>query len=111
MFIVILSIAMASSLILGGWLFRPANLMPKMSKLDPIKGIKRIVSLRSVVELVKSSLKVTVIFTILYLYLNNHLQPLLGMQRLGIEQGSIQIMNILFDGLILMYRFIGVWAD
>lgn len=102
MFIVILSIAMASSLILGGWLFRPASLMPKMSKLDPIKGIKRIVSLRSVVELVKSSLKVTVIFTILYLYLNNHLQPLLGMQRLGIEQGSIQIMNILFDGLILM---------
>lgn len=102
LFIVIIVVAVASALILGGWMFRPANVMPKLSKLNPLSGIKRMFSSRSVVELLKSTFKVTVIFALLYAYLNNHLQPLLGMQRLSLEQGVVKVMMILFDGLLLM---------
>lgn len=102
MFVVIIAVTVASSLVLGGWMFRPANALPKLSKLNPLSGIKRMFSSRSAVELLKSSLKVTVIFGVLYGYLDNHLQPLLGMQLLSIEQGAVQVMTILFDGLLLM---------
>ncbi|OAJ93975.1 flagellar biosynthesis protein FlhB [Vibrio bivalvicida] len=102
MFVVIIGVTVASTLILGGWMFRPANAMPKMSKLNPLSGIKRMFSTRSVVELIKSTLKVAVIFGFLYSYLDNHLQPLLGMQRLSLEQGVVKVMAILFDGLLLM---------
>ncbi|WP_050924976.1 flagellar biosynthesis protein FlhB, partial [Vibrio harveyi] len=102
LFTVIIIVTCGSSLVLGGWMFRPANVMPKLSKLNPISGIKRIFSTRSVVELLKSTFKVLVIFGILYGYLDNHLQPLLGMQNLPLSQGFSLIMSILFEGLLLM---------
>ncbi|MFW7523245.1 flagellar biosynthesis protein FlhB [Vibrio ostreicida] len=102
MFVVIIVVTLASTMVLGGWLFRPESAFPKLSKLNPLNGIKRIFSTRSLVELLKSTLKVAVIFSVLYAYLNNHLQPLLGMQRLSLEQGVVNVMMILFDGLLMM---------
>lgn len=102
LFIVIIAVTMAGSMLLGGWMFRPANVQPKLSKLNPITGIGRIFSSRSVVELIKSSLKVSVIFALLYGYMDNHLQPLIGIQRLPLNEGFVLIMQILFDGLLLM---------
>ncbi|CAH1561208.1 flagellar biosynthesis protein FlhB [Vibrio rotiferianus] len=102
MFAVIIIVTVASTLVLGGWMFRPANTLPKLSKLNPLSGIKRMFSTRSLVELIKSTLKVTVIFAVLYGYLDNHLQPLLGMQSLPLNQGVTMIMSILFEGLLLM---------
>lgn len=102
LFIVIIVVTLAGSMILGGWMFRPANVQPKLSKLNPISGIGRIFSSRSVVELIKSSLKVSVIFALLYGYMDNHLQPLIGIQRLPLNEGFVLIMQILFDGLLLM---------
>lgn len=102
MFVVIMVVTVASSMLLGGWLFRPANMMPKLSKLNPLSGIKRMFSTRSVAELIKSTLKVTVIFGLLYNYLNNHLQPLIGMQNLPLTDGVSLIMTILYDGLLMM---------
>ncbi|MDF2152616.1 flagellar biosynthesis protein FlhB [Vibrio sp. CAU 1672] len=102
LFTVIVIVTFASSMVLGGWMFRPANLLPKLSKLNPLSGIKRMFSTRSLVELVKSTLKIGVIFGLLYGYLSNHLQPLLGMQSLPLSQGVTMIMTILFEGLLLM---------
>ncbi|NIY83661.1 flagellar biosynthesis protein FlhB [Vibrio hepatarius] len=102
MFAVIIITTIGSSMVLGGWMFRLANMSPKLSKLNPINGIKRVFSTRSLVELLKSTLKVMIIFGVLYGYLDSHLQPLLGMQRLPLPQGAILIISILFEGLLLM---------
>ncbi|MCG7490981.1 flagellar type III secretion system protein FlhB [Vibrio sp. Of14-4] len=102
LFVVIILVTLASTMVLGGWMFRMANTLPKLSKLNPVTGIKRMFSSRSLVELIKSFIKVLVIFSILYAYLSNHLQPLLGMQRLPLTQGIVNVMQILFDGLLLM---------
>ncbi|MCG6468455.1 flagellar biosynthesis protein FlhB [Vibrio parahaemolyticus] len=98
----IVMVACGSGMVLGGWMCRPGNMLPKLSKLNPLSGIKRIFSTRSLVELVKSTIKVTVIFGILYGYLDNHLQPLLGIQNLPLNQGFSMVMSILFEGLLLM---------
>ncbi|WP_318433093.1 flagellar biosynthesis protein FlhB [Photobacterium leiognathi] len=102
LFALIFITAIASSLLLGGWLFYPAGVLPKLSKIDPIAGIKRMFSTRSLVELLKSTLKVCVIFLLLYLYLDANLSRLLGMQNLPLKQGVSLIMTILFHGILLM---------
>ncbi|KAB0302299.1 flagellar type III secretion system protein FlhB [Vibrio fortis] len=102
LFTVIIIVTFGSTMALGGWIFRPANIMPKFRKINPISGIKRIFSTRSIVELIKSTVKVLVIFGILYGYLDNHLQSLLGMQTLPLNQGVTLIMSILFEGVLLM---------
>ncbi|MGV2989755.1 flagellar biosynthesis protein FlhB [Vibrio sp. E150_011] len=102
MFVVIVIVAVASSLLLGGWIFRPANIQPKLSKISPLAGLKRMFSTRSIAELLKSTFKVAIIFALLYSYLNSNIQNLLGMQQLTLNQGVTLIMSILFEGLLLM---------
>ncbi|PSV26232.1 MULTISPECIES: flagellar biosynthesis protein FlhB [unclassified Photobacterium] len=102
LFGLILITTIASSLLIGGWLFYPAGVLPKLSKIDPIAGIKRMFSTRSLVELLKSTLKVCVIFLLLYLYLDANLSRLLGMQNLPLKQGVSLILTILFHGILLM---------
>ncbi len=102
LFALIVIAAIAGSILLGGWLFRPANMLPKLSKLNPLSGIKRMFSTRSLVELIKSIVKVSVICAVLYGYMDNHLQPLLAMQRLPLREGVYLVMEILFNGLLLM---------
>ncbi|NLS13710.1 flagellar biosynthesis protein FlhB [Vibrio sp. SM6] len=102
MFIIIGVAAILSTMMVGGWLFRPASALPDLTKLSPLKGIKRLFSTRSLAELVKSSLKVMVIFALLYLFLTSRSQPLLGMQNLPFEQGVVEVLRLLFEGLLLM---------
>lgn len=49
-----------------GFLFRPEALKPDITRLSPLKGIKRIVSLNNLIELLKTIAKITVFGLILY---------------------------------------------
>jgi len=60
-----------------GFVFSWEAVQPKLSKIDPIKGMKRLFSLRSLVELVKSLLKITVVGIIAYLMIARELPGLL----------------------------------
>jgi len=48
------------------FLFSKDSLKPKLSKLSPLKGIKKIISIRSVVELLKSIIKALIIGTVIF---------------------------------------------
>ena len=46
--------ALLAPMTLGGWAFSFEALQPKLSKLDPIKGLKRVFSAKGLMELLKS---------------------------------------------------------
>jgi len=54
-----------------GFLFAPEAIKPDLKKLDPLKGFKRIYSIRAIVELLKSILKIVIVggvtFAVLWL--------------------------------------------
>jgi flagellar biosynthetic protein FlhB len=56
-FAVMIAVAVLSSVALGGFNISFEALQPKLSKLDPIKGMKRVFSARGLMELVKSLAK------------------------------------------------------
>ncbi|NOQ47154.1 MAG: flagellar biosynthesis protein FlhB [Desulfobulbaceae bacterium] len=58
LFAVVLVVGFLSTVMQIGWLFTTQPLTPDLTKLDPIKGMARFVSKRSLVEIVKSILKV-----------------------------------------------------
>ncbi len=68
-----------------GFLFSSEALAPKWTKLNPLSGIKRMFSLRSLVELVKSILKILFVGTVAYLMLRKELEliPSLTHQSVG----------------------------
>lgn len=95
-----------------GWLVTTEPLKPKLEKLDPIKGLKRIFSMRSIVELLKSILKIgfvgTVAFIILWVNIEKVLQtalkpiedtlPLVGL--LTVQMGIAAACSLLILGLL-----------
>jgi flagellar biosynthetic protein FlhB len=62
----VLVVGFFSSFVQIGWLVTGKPLVPDMSKLDPIKGAARFVSKRSLVELLKSLVKVGVVGYVAY---------------------------------------------
>jgi flagellar biosynthetic protein FlhB len=67
----IVIVSLASNIAQVGFKISPEALTPKFSKLNPGKGIKRIFSSRSVVEIVKTLLKFFVISFFTYLILSD----------------------------------------
>lgn len=69
--VIALIAAVAANFIQFGFLFSTEPIQPKLEKLNPIKGFKRIFSLRAIVEFFKSSLKIIcvgfVVFSVLWL--------------------------------------------
>lgn len=79
---VMVAVAIAAPLALGGWVFSWEAVAPKLEKLDPVKGIARIFSLHGLSELIKALLKIVLIFGVAILLSRHFLGELVG---LGIE--------------------------
>ncbi len=70
LFAVLFFAVSASTLMLGGFLFSTKAFAPKISRLDPIAGIKRMFSMKSLVELVKAIAKFLLVLSVALLILN-----------------------------------------
>ena len=78
-------LGLAANIVQVGFKFSNEAISPKLSKLSPISGIKRLVSLKALVELAKSILKLLFIGTIAYILVKGELAsfPLLVHQEVG----------------------------
>jgi len=59
-------IAIASSLMMGGFIFSMKAVEPKLSRLSPIQGLKKIFGTKALIELLKAVAKFSLIGTTLY---------------------------------------------
>ncbi len=75
-FIVAIIVAFVCEVAQVRWKITPKTLEPKFSKLDPISGFKRIFSVDSVVELIKSIAKIGLIGYVVYDYISDKLNTL-----------------------------------
>lgn len=73
------------SIALGGLNFSWDPVTPKLSKMSPIAGLKRMFSVQSLVELLKSIAKVTLVGVVAVVVLNHFLQETLGLTFQSIE--------------------------
>jgi len=73
--------ALAAPMALGGWNFSTENLMPKLEKLDPMKGLARMMSVQALVEVVKSVLKILLIGFVTTALLMSYFDELVSLGR------------------------------
>lgn len=60
---VLLVAAIAGPIALGGWNYSPKALLPKLDRLSPLAGLKRMFGVKSLIELLKAWAKVIVLAT------------------------------------------------
>lgn len=75
--------------------FKP--LRPKFSKLNPIKGIKNLFSLKKVVELVKNLIKITILIVLLYNIVRGDLIPVAQMFYMPTLNAAAYTLTLVFD--------------
>ena len=78
-FSVLVFAALVGPTLLGGFLFSSKSLQPKWNRLDPVAGIKRMFSVRSLVELAKGIAKVAVVMGVAYVLLLSMRESLLNL--------------------------------
>lgn len=86
----------------GGWVWSMKPLMPDVSRINPLKGIGQLFTLRKLVDVVKMCLATAVLGVIAYLFLSEHL---LGMAALAMQPSPMalqQMLSWLAQGLGLM---------
>jgi flagellar biosynthetic protein FlhB len=80
-----------------GWTisFEPFKL--DFGRLNPISGMKKIVSLRSLVELLKGLLKASLFCVVIYVALRSKLPTAVHAMQFPMEQGALHLWDLLWD--------------
>ena len=84
-------VAFVTNVIQVKWKPTTKPLQPKFNKLNPVSGFKRIFSVNSLMELVKSLLKIALVGYVLYSYLKKNMPPLYQFYGLSLNQGIVQV--------------------
>ncbi|NBS09405.1 MAG: flagellar biosynthesis protein FlhB [Betaproteobacteria bacterium] len=90
-------IAIASTVMSGGLVFSMGMVTPKFSKLNPMNGLKRIFGVKSLIELAKSIAKFVVVGGILLLQVSNHMEELLNLANLDLNQAMAIAGKLIVD--------------
>lgn len=101
-FIIVMAAAFFSPMALSGWSFSTKALAFKWSKMDPIKGMGRLFSVKGLMELIKALAKFVLVMSIAVLLLWNQseLYILLGVK--SIEPAIAQAGSLLMWAFILL---------
>lgn len=76
--------------------FSTEAMRPKFERMSPLKGIKRMISLRSIVELVKNMIKLSVIAVVIYKFISSHDVIFARMLDMGIKQSAAVFFKLCF---------------
>jgi flagellar biosynthetic protein FlhB len=120
-FLLVMIIAIIGNYAQIGFMFIGEPLLMKFNKINPLEGFKRIFSLRTVMDFLKSTLKLTIIGYVVYTTLMGAKARLLGLGhtplestfsfiasltlKLGIKIGAILIALAIFDYIYQKYEY------
>ncbi|HTE41973.1 MAG TPA: flagellar biosynthesis protein FlhB [Steroidobacteraceae bacterium] len=99
--LVMLAAAMAP-LAMGGWSFSTAGITPDFSRLSPMAGFKRLFSLNSVVELVKSLAKFSVVAIVAVIMLRSQTGELLSLGSEPTQQAVVHAFKLCGQAFIAL---------
>ncbi|HUG58471.1 MAG TPA: flagellar biosynthesis protein FlhB [Candidimonas sp.] len=94
LFVVLVVVAIFSSVILGGFMFSTKALEPKFERLNPIKGVGRMFSAQTLVELIKTLAKAAVIGTVGAMVIWNYRDQMLSLMHTTPTQALIAGMGL-----------------
>ncbi len=98
--ILLMVVAIGSPAFIGGWLFSGKALAPKFNKLNPIKGVTRLVSKNSAVELVKSILKAILVGGVSYIVIAADIDPILGLSAMPVKDSIGEVSSLMHTGFL-----------
>jgi len=108
--IAIMVVALASPLLIGGWLFSAKSFMPNFGKLDPIKGIGNMFSKNALVELFKAIGKTLVVGVVAWFVVMSEKEAVIGLTVEPLLAGSVHLGDLVATAFLYMVGGLGLIA-
>lgn len=102
LFFMVLIAALVGPLLLGGWLFSAKSLAPKFERMNPLAGLKRMFSVKALVELLKALAKFLVVLTVALVVLNLRQDDLLSLSREPLPDAIAHSAWVLGSSLLIL---------
>lgn len=107
---VMLVAAVAAPLLVGGWLFAPGTVLPKLDRLDPMTGLQRLFSLRSLVGLGKNLLLAILLAVVGGAFILSHIQQFAGLASDALPNALSQLFSLLLRAFALLTMTLAAMA-
>ncbi len=113
LFLLMTILALVAPSLLGGLLISAKSLQPQLSKLNPIKGLKRIFSSQALAELGKAIAKSLLVGSVAVFFLKWHIGELLALSEMPLQQALASALRLaaLACGLIALSLIVVVGLD
>jgi flagellar biosynthetic protein FlhB len=93
-FALLLAAALLAPLAIGGWNFSAKALQPQWERLDPVSGLKRVFSLRGLLELLKSLARFLVVALVAVLVLRHQFPQFTGLSAEPVRAGVAHALGL-----------------
>ncbi|XLZ70162.1 flagellar biosynthesis protein FlhB [Massilia sp. SR12] len=108
--VAVMVVALASPLLVGGWLFSSKAFTPNFMKLNPLTGLGNMFSTNSLVELVKAIIKSIVVGVVAYMVISRQQQEVIGLMAEPLHMGSVHVLNMLAFSFMVIVGALGFIA-
>jgi len=86
-----------ASLMQTGFLITGEPLKPSFGKLNPLSGMKNMISKRSLVDLCKNLIVISIVSIIAYKYISSNYQQIISMSNIYLPSLNVEIKNLVLD--------------
>lgn len=93
-------VALASPLLIGGWLFSSKALMPNFSRLNPLSGLGNMVSTHALVELGKAIAKTILVGIVAWIVLSQKIDAVLALSVEPLKTGSAHLSHLILTSFL-----------
>ena len=104
-------VAVVAELVQVKWRPTSKPLQPKLSKFNPVNGIKRLFSVKTLMELLKQTVILVIIFIVVYNKLKGRFADIYTLYDISLNQALSLLADIIFDvGIVIcvIYLVIGI---
>lgn len=115
-FLPLMLVMMMASVVASGvqtkWIFNKKVFMPDFKKLNPLSGIKNMFSLKSLVELIKSCIKLTILVIFTYQFIVGSLNDVVQTMSMDVMASAIYMLKAvmrMFNKIFLAYLVIAAF--
>ncbi len=113
LFLLLAIIALVAPGLMGGWLISGKSMQPKFSKLDPIKGVKRIFSTQALIELAKAIAKSVLVGGVAATFLYFNIGKFMALMDQPIQQALTNALSMAAQaaGLMVLVLIVVILID
>jgi flagellar biosynthetic protein FlhB len=102
--------AIFSSFIQNGFVYSPEAIMPSLQKISPLNGLKRLFSLRAIIDFIKGLLKLSLVGIAAYLVIRPELDTLEFLHQLDFNSMLVVLLQLISKMFIVICVVMGFIA-